>query len=194
MIRTFLSLLLLPFALQGLAQGNIFPPLTPPPDDTVHPYFPDVILWDQDGNDQRLYTDLMRGKIVIINSFFASCEGVCPVLAKNLVAIQTWLGDRMGKDVHILSLTVDPEKDTPPILQAYAQRFKAKPGWFFLSGKIENVHAAAKKLGQYVPQKEGHTNVIVIGNETTGLWKKVQGMAPAQEIIKVLETVVNDKG
>ncbi|MEJ7618973.1 MAG: SCO family protein, partial [Pyrinomonadaceae bacterium] len=103
------------------------------------------------------------------------------------------LGDKLGTDVHLISISVDPVTDTPPKLKEYARRFHAKPGWYFLTGKKENVDAALYKLGQYVKAREAHTNIIIIGNETTGLWKKALGVARAPELIKVLESVIQDK-
>ncbi|NIT75740.1 MAG: SCO family protein, partial [Thermoplasmata archaeon] len=75
------------------------------------------VLVNQDGEKLRLYSDLMRDKVVLIHAVFTTCEGVCPVMMGNLVKIQKWLGPRLGTDVHILSLTVDRETDTPPRLK-----------------------------------------------------------------------------
>jgi cytochrome oxidase Cu insertion factor (SCO1/SenC/PrrC family) len=142
----------------------------------------------------RLFSDLMKGKTVIINPFFATCTGVCPPMAKNLERVQDWLGERLGKDVHIISITVDPERDTAPVLKEYAGRFHAKPGWFFLGGRKENVKSVLQRLGQYVEARENHTTLVIIGNLRTGLWKKALGTAPAPGLIKVVESVVNDNG
>ena len=162
--------------------------------DKVHPYFPDTPLRNQNGEELKLYTDLLKGKIVVINSFFTSCEGVCPVMTSNLVKVQEWVGDRMGKEVFFLSLSSDPEVDTQQKLKAYAERFKAKPGWHFLSGPRKNVDEAAHKLGMYTEVREAHSNVIIMGNERTGLWKKVFALGPLDDLIKSLESVLNDKG
>jgi protein SCO1/2 len=156
-------------------------------------YFTDVPLINQNGETMRLYSDLIKGKIVIINAFFTSCEGSCPVVAATLAKIQAWLGNRLGKDVIIISMSVDPETDMPAKLKAYAERFKAKPGWFFLTGKKENVDLALQKLGQYVEQRENHLSIMIIGNEPTGLWKKAFGLAKPEAVIEVIASVLNDK-
>src|ERR1700730_4834367 len=72
----------------------------------AHTYFSDVALVDQNGKQQRLYSDLLQGKVVIINSFFATCKDSCPIMARNLARIQESLSDRIGKDVYLLSFTV----------------------------------------------------------------------------------------
>src|SRR5262245_19667597 len=76
-------------------------------------YFTDVLLINQNGEKMRFYSDLLKGKVVIINSFFATCRGACLPLNRNLEKVQEALGDHVGKDVHIISITVDPNVDTP---------------------------------------------------------------------------------
>lgn len=146
-------------------------PAQPPPKplSPAHEYFPDVVLVNQDGQKMRLYSDLLKGKVVVINSFFTGCEGSCPVVAGTFAKIQEWLGDRLNKDVHLLSVSVDPEADTPAKLKAYADKLRAKPGWHFLTGPKRHVDWALYKLGHYVEAKEEHRNVIIVGNESTGL-------------------------
>lgn len=155
-------------------------------------YFTDVLLVNQNGEKMRFYSDLLRGKVVIINSFFATCTGVCLPLNRNLEKIQSALGDRVGKDVYIVSISVDPEIDTPPRLKEYAKKLNAQPGWFFLTGDKQNVDFALYKVGQFVTAKENHLNVFIIGNERTGLWKKAFGLAKSDELVKTVESVLND--
>ncbi|HEX8119184.1 MAG TPA: SCO family protein, partial [Pyrinomonadaceae bacterium] len=154
----------------------------------------DVELLDQDGNKVRFYSDVLKGKTVIINAFFTTCTSVCPPMNRNLEKVQEALGDRIGKDVFIVSMSVDPETDTPPRLKEYAKRFHAKPGWLFLTGKKENLDWALYRVGQYVEAKDDHTTVIVVGNEATGLWKKALGMAKAADLIQIVKSVADDKG
>lgn len=156
-------------------------------------YFTDVELVNQDGKPRRLYSDLMKDRVVIINAFFTTCTSICPPMTANLSKVQNWLGDRLGKEVQMLSISVDPLTDTPPRLKDYAQKFGARPGWYFLSGKKANVEFALHKLGQFVEEKNDHTGIIIIGNLRTGLWKKAFGLAKPDELIKVVESVVNDK-
>jgi len=99
----------------------------------------------------------------------------------------------VGKEVHLISLTLDPLNDTPPRLKEYASRFRARPGWYFLTGNKENVDRALSKIGHSVPEKEAHSNILIIGNERTGLWKKAFGLAKTEELIRIVEGVLNDK-
>lgn len=176
----------------GVSQVRAQQPATPA-DTPAHKYFTDVELINQNGEKMKFYSDLIQGKVVIINSFFATCQGSCLPLNQNLAKVQEALGDRLGKDVYILSISVDPTVDTPPNLKQYAKKLQARPGWFFLTGAKENVDFALKKIGQFVDDKQDHLNIFIIGNERTGLWKKAFGLAKSEELVKVVDSVVNDQ-
>lgn len=170
------------------------PPPGEPKKSTAHNYFSDVELLNQNGEKVRFYSDVLKGKTVVVNAFFTTCTGVCPPMNRGMKAIQDALGDRVGKDVFLVSITVDPATDTPTRLKEYANQYQAKPGWVFLTGKKENVDWALYKLGQYVEDKDAHKTVIIIGNEATGLWKKAFGLAKAEDLISIVNGVMNDKG
>lgn len=155
-------------------------------------YFSDVSLVDQNGRKHRFYSDLLKGRIVVINTFFADCTAVCPMTLQRLARVHAQFGDRVGKDVFLYSITVDPVNDTPEKLRDYANRHGAKNGWQFLTGKQEDVEQILKKLGQFVDNRDAHSSLFIVGNEPTGLWKKVNGLAAADEIAAVIASVVND--
>ena len=173
----------------GQTDGNASAPGTSP----AQRYFSDVELIDQDGRKLRFYSDVLKNKVVAINVFFTTCTNICPPMNRNFERMQEALGDRLGKDVFLVSITVDPETDTPARLKEYGRRFHARPGWLFLTGKKENVDWALYKLGQYVETKDDHTNIFIIGNEPKGLWKKAFGLAKSEELIKILDDVINDR-
>jgi protein SCO1/2 len=156
-------------------------------------YFSDVELINQDGQKMRFYSDVLKNKVVIINSFFTTCTSVCPPMNRNLEKVQEALGDRLGKEAFLVSISVDPETDTPLRLKEYSRRFHARDGWIFLTGKKENVEWALYKLGQYVEGKNDHTTIIIIGNEPKGLWKKAFGLAKPDELVRIVDDVINDR-
>jgi len=156
-------------------------------------YFTDTVLINQDGEKMRFYSDLIKGKTVIIDSFFATCQGSCLPMNRNLEKVQEALGDRLGKDAYIISISVDPTVDTPPALKAYSKKLNARLGWYFLTGDKASVDFVLTKLGQFVDDKQDHLNIFIIGNERTGLWKKAFGLAKSEELVKVVESVINDK-
>ena len=155
-------------------------------------YFTDIQLVNQNGEKMRFYHDLLQGKTVIINSFFATCQGSCLPITRNLEKIQEALGERLGYDVRIISISVDPTVDTPGELMAFGKKFHARPGWYFLTGSKENVEFVLKKLGQFVENKQDHYNIIIVGNDRTGLWKKAFGLAKSEELIKVVQSVLDN--
>lgn len=164
----------------------------PPKASGAASYFANISLVDQNGRRVDLYNDLMKGKTVVINSFFASCTGSCPVMARAFLHAQQQLGDRLGNDVTLVSITVDPANDTPAALKDYAKRMNAKPGWYFLTGTSDEVEKALRKIGQYTETRETHMNVIVAGNDRTGLWKKAFALAKPQDIYTVIASVADD--
>lgn len=157
-------------------------------------YFGEIPLVNQDGQTMRLYSDLLQDKVVVMDFMFTSCTGACPMMSNNFAKIQEWLGDRLGKDVYLLSFSVDPVHDTPARLKEYAARFKARPGWYFLTGSKENMDAVLRKLGNAVETPEAHQNLFIIGNERSGLWKKAFGLAAPDVLIPIVQSVVDDKG
>jgi protein SCO1/2 len=156
-------------------------------------YFTDVELLNQDGKPMKFYSDVLKNKVVIIDTFFTTCTSVCPPMNRNFERIQEALGDRLGKDAFLISISVDPETDTPPRLKEYSRRFHARDGWIFLTGKKENVDWALYKLGQYVEAKDDHSTIVIIGNEPKGLWKKAFGLANVTELVKIVEDVIADR-
>jgi protein SCO1/2 len=187
---------------EAVAQTGSSKPAAPPPGQSgeatneqtaAQKYFTDVVLLNQDNEKMRLYSDLLKGKVVIINAFFATCQGSCLPMSRNLEKVQEALGARLGREVNIISISVDPIVDSPASLKQYAKKLNAKPGWYFLTGDKKNVDLALRKLGQFVEIKENHLNIFIIGNERTGLWKKAFGLARSDELIKVVESVLNDQ-
>ena len=136
-------------------------------------YFPNVPLTTQDGKTVHFYDDVLKGKTVAINLIYTNCEYSCPLETARLAQVQKLLGDRVGKDIFFYSISIDPERDTPKQLKAYARKFHAGPGWTFLTGKKEDIDLISRKMGIYSDPKatlDGHTPHLLIGNEPTGQW------------------------
>jgi cytochrome oxidase Cu insertion factor (SCO1/SenC/PrrC family) len=153
-------------------------------------YFPNHTLVTQDDKTVRFYDDMLKGKVVLINFMFTKCSGVCSPMTANLSKVQSYLGERVGREVSMLSISVDPANDTPAVLKAYAAKHKAGPGWYFLTGKKENVDWILYKLGGYVAEPGQHSSVLIIGNEATGEWAKVHAMSSPSEIAAAVVKLV----
>jgi cytochrome oxidase Cu insertion factor (SCO1/SenC/PrrC family)/mono/diheme cytochrome c family protein len=132
-------------------------------------YFPNVELVTQDGVKVRFYEDLVRDKHVVVSFIYTRCTKQCGLITANLARVQRELGDRVGKDVFFYSITLDPERDTPAALKRYAEAFKARPGWTFLTGKKEDVQLLRRKFGD-LASVEDHAAAINIGNDRVGQW------------------------
>ncbi|HYP00205.1 MAG TPA: SCO family protein [Pyrinomonadaceae bacterium] len=160
-------------------------------------YFPNHVLLTQDNQPVRFYDDLLKNRIVLINFVFTTCKGACSPMTANLAKVQQHLGSRLGKEVVMLSLSVDPETDTPAALKKYAESFKAQPGWYFLTGKKETIDWVLYKLGNYVEDKNQHGLKLIVGNEATGEWMKLHAMSNPTEIasavLKLLPTAAAAK-
>ena len=138
--------------------------------------FPNVTLTTQDGTPVRFYDDLIKGKTVAMNLIYTTCTYACPLETAKMAQVQRLLGDRMGRDIFFYSITIDPEHDTPAVLKEYAERYKAGPGWLFLTGKKADIDLISKKLGLYAPpdprNPDGHIPYLLVGNEATGQWMR----------------------
>ncbi len=157
-------------------------------------YFDGITLVDQDGHSVDLYRDVIADHVAVIHTFFAGCTASCPVVMSTLKSLQGRLGTKLERDVRLVSITVDPAHDSQHALKEYAQRLNAKPGWYFLTGSNEQIAAALKRIGQYAAEPNMHMDLIVAGNDRTGLWKKINGAATAAEINGLIMGVVDDQG
>ncbi|MEM7051939.1 MAG: SCO family protein [Acidobacteriota bacterium] len=155
-------------------------------------YFTDTRLVDQHGQEHRFYSDLIAGRTVVINPFFSTCTGSCPVMHGALQRLHEALDERLGRDVFLLSISVDPEHDTPERLNTYAEAFEAGPGWSFLTGEPADVERVLARLGQAVPRKEAHQAIFLVGNDRTGLWQRAFGLGPAEGLLEVVRSVADD--
>src|SRR6185369_7249902 len=116
-------------------------------------YFPDVPLITHEGKKVRFFSDLIKNKVVAINFIYTNCPDMCSLETARLREVQRILGDRVGRDIFIYSITIDPERDTPEVLKRYAEKFQIGPGWLFLSGKEADTTLLRRKFGMYNEEK-----------------------------------------
>jgi len=141
-------------------------------------YFPNVELISHEGQRLKFFDDVIKDKVVMLNFIYTSCVDSCPLETARLRQVQKLLGDRIGKDVFLYSITIDPDNDTPEILADYAKKFNAGPGWLFLWGTEPDVTQLRKKFGIYESTEDIKANLtdhiisLVIGNQKTGQWIK----------------------
>lgn len=142
-------------------------------------WFTDTVLLDQDGNPVRFYSDVLAGKVVAIDFIFTRCDMACPLLTEKLNRIREEVGAPFGKEVFFVSISVDPEFDTPQELAKFAKRHSGlREGWTWLTGKKADVELVVKRLGEWVDDKEAHSTEFIVGNARTRHWMKVRPDAP----------------
>src|SRR5262245_9830866 len=135
-------------------------------------YLPNATVVTQDGKTLQFYDDLIRDKLFVISFLFTTCKDICPLATARLAELQEKLGDSMGRDIFFYSISIDPETDTSERLKQYADAFRAGPGWLFLTGKPEDIHAIRYKLGDRSRVLSEHRNEILLGNGATGAWAR----------------------
>ena len=159
-------------------------------------YFPNVPLITQDGKTVHFYDDLLKGKTVAIELIYTHCVDSCPLETARLVQVQKVLGDRVGKDIFFYSITIDPKRDTPAVLKAYAEKYHVGPGWLFLTGKQADIDLISKKLGLYSDpdsgSRDGHATQLIVGNVPTGQWMQNPATENPQFLAHTLETYIDN--
>jgi protein SCO1/2 len=150
---------------------------------------PDLALRDQDGRRVRVYSDLMRGKTVVINTMFTTCVDICPILGKNLSELRKVLADRLGRDVSIISITIEPAIDTPTRLKSWGAKFGAGPGWTFVTGERADIDKLLTALTGDVARRENHSPVLIIRNDATGKWIRPYAFESPSVLLKLIDEV-----
>jgi protein SCO1/2 len=158
-------------------------------------YFSNVTLTTHEGRTVRFYDDLIRGKIVMFNMMYAQCDDICPITTDNLVRVQSLLGPRVGRDVFMYSITLDPKQDTPQDLKVYAAVHGVKPGWQFLTGSPADIRFVRYRLGFSDPdpavdgRKATHTGALRIGNDVYERWAMAPALTGPEHILSTVNHV-----
>jgi protein SCO1/2 len=152
-------------------------------------YFPNLPVVTQDGKEVQFYDDLIKGKIVVISFIYTNCPDICPLTTARLAQVEEKLGEMVGRDIFFISMTVDPENDSPAKLKAFADAFHVGPGWKFVTGKPEDVRAINSKLGERSRTLSDHRNEIVLGNDTTGEWTRDNVLGDIDRVVMTIRSM-----
>jgi len=139
--------------------------------------FPNVPLTTHEGKVVRFYDDLVRDKVVVINFVYTSCKDSCPAETARLKQIYNELDGRVGRDIFMYSISIDPDHDTPEVLNDFTRKFRIGPGWLFLTGTEADTTLLRKRLGLYLEDIQqddaiDHNISFIVGNDKTGKWIK----------------------
>jgi cytochrome oxidase Cu insertion factor (SCO1/SenC/PrrC family) len=154
---------------------------------------PDVPVFDQNGRQLNFHKDLIANKVVAVNFVFTTCTTACPPLTATFRKVQQELGEEVGKNVWLISVSVDPATDTPERLREFAEKFKAGPGWTFVTGDASDIGEILRGFGVGITNKTDHTPMILIGNETKGVWTRAYGLSSPVELAKLIIEVSKSK-
>lgn len=153
---------------------------------------PDAEVYDQSGKQLNFYSDLVKDKVVAINFLFTTCTAICPSLAATFRRVQQEATAR-GVQVQLISISVDPTTDTPERLQAFAAKFKAEPGWTFVTGEKSRIDSVLQALGASVANRNDHTPMILIGNDASNYWTRAYGLTSPTKIVDILAEAAKHK-
>ncbi|MCI0487543.1 MAG: SCO family protein [Blastocatellia bacterium] len=154
---------------------------------------PDVVLLNQNGEPVRIYSDLIKGHVVAINTIFTTCTTICPPMGANFSRLQKLMGDRMDKDIRLISISVDPVTDTPQRLKAWSEKFDAGPGWTLLTGPKQEVDKLLKALKVFAADKWDHAPTVLVGSETSGEWTRAYGLASPSKLAEIITGVIEQE-
>jgi protein SCO1 len=177
--RTALPRLLLAccVALAGAAAAHdMHPQHDAPPPGAVTVRGLDTTLLDQDGRALNLKREVIGSRIVVVDFVYTTCTTVCPLASAMFAELQTQLGERVGRDVVLVTITVDPVRDTPQTLKTHATKFGAGPGWHWLTGAPVAVREVLKGMGAYTPDFTQHPQMVLVGDGRSGSWTRFSGL------------------
>ena len=152
--------------------------------------FTNAVLRTHENAPVRFYDDLIKGRQVVFNMMYATCEGLCPAITTRLVDIHRALGERMGRDLFMYSITLKPEVDDAAALKAFADMHGALlPGWTFLTGDPYDIETIRFRLFRwnhirFDTDPGAHTGMLRIVNDRTNCWTCVPPMASRMTVLQ----------
>lgn len=155
-------------------------------------YLPNLPVIDQDGNTFNFYDDLIAGKNVIINFIFTTCTDICPLTTARMGLVQERLGDSVGRNVFMYSITIDPQNDRPEQLKNFADAFRVGPGWRLLTGKPEDIAIIRNKLGERSRVLSEHRHEILLGSSSGGSWSKDSVFGDIERVVRNIKSLDPD--
>jgi protein SCO1/2 len=160
-------------------------------------HLPNVPLVSHEGKEVLFYDDLVKDKIVTVNFFFSKCDEICPMVMANLVKVQKLLGDQVGRQLFMYSITLKPEEDSVDVVRNYREALHAAPGWTFFTGKTEDIDKIRKGIGFTYPEPAidrdttQHIGNVRYGNEPLMLWAACPGQAHTKWVAESFEWMVH---
>ena len=151
---------------------------------TVEKYkLPDVVLINQNGKKVSLASMLNTDQPMVVDFIYGTCTTICPVLSAGYTNLQNRLA-ASGQMPRLISITIDPENDSPNVMKEYLKRYRAKPGWDFYTGRRADIDAVMKGFNAYIPDKMSHYPLNLIRSPKDGSWVRLFGIMSSSELMK----------
>ena len=150
---------------------------------------PEVKLLRDDGKTVTLAQELNDGRPVVMNFIYTTCTSICPLTSQTFADLQAKLGTQRDR-VHLVSISIDPEEDTPPRLREYARRYDAGPEWQHYTGTLAASLAVQRAFNVDRGGKMNHTPVTLLRMRPGDRWVRIDGFATADQLAGELRDVV----
>lgn len=151
-------------------------------------------LLTQHGDEVLFVTDVIGDDIVVMDFVYTTCTTICPVLSALFTQVQTKLGEEVGNGVTLVSMSVDPVRDTPQRLKAYSAKHRAGEGWLWLTGAKPVVEDVLVGVGAYTTNFEDHPTMVLIGDGKTGEWQRLFGFPNPDRIVRIVNELREQRG
>ncbi|GAB6193609.1 SCO family protein [Desulfocastanea catecholica] len=150
---------------------------------------PDLILLNQEGQEVHLKSYFDSDKLIVLDFIFGTCTTICPVLSVSFAHLQKKLGEDLDR-VRLVSISIDPDNDTPEVLKEHLQKYGAQPGWDALTGKRENIIQVLKSFDAYVANKMDHFPLTILRAPGEKQWVRLYGLLSASDLRKEYEQLM----
>lgn len=178
-------------ALYLFSAGTIFAGGKPLYKKTIEEYqVPDVLLLSHEGQEIQLKSYFDTDKPIILDFIYGTCSTICPVLSVSFAHFQRKLGDQKS-EVRLVSISIDPDNDTPELMKEHLQKYGASEGWDAFTGKRDNIIEVLKEFDSYVSNKMDHFPLTILRGPGEDKWVRLYGLLSASDLLKEYELLVN---
>lgn len=152
---------------------------------------PDVLLVDADARPVRLRELLASDDPVMLNFVFTTCSTICPIMVRVFADVPSRLGPA-ARNLRMISISIDPENDTPAKLKSYARTVGADSKWHFLTGRVEDINTVQRAFGTYSGDKMSHEALTLLRQGRSKSWVRIDGFATPDDLVREYRKLVAD--
>lgn len=154
----------------------------------------DLPLTTQHGDTVRFFTDVLQGRMVVIHTIYTNCLGSCHLMTRKLAEVRAGLTPETRKRLLFVSISIDPERDSPENLREFAKRFDLpQENWLLLTGNKQDIDSVVQQLGYKVTHYREHSSLLLAGNVPARQWSRIAPHLPPRAIASRIEQIVGDR-